>query len=314
MVREAVTMGAVHLRLRVPEMLHISQIEGGYSMPTNGFVQIIKAVGHEPLGFYSLVFLILGTICYRVVKKLGKPKPREVAVILAIILLGFSGVALAIIRADNKVSAQREEQQKPPGYTALIKFIGERSHLEPTQIAFRNSSGQVNFGCGESKTASVAWNAPAGADQINGSASWANTDNVKSQDQQVAYAGTSATANGSISGLDRNWLGNCPGGGHGELVLQGTYRILQPSAATPFESLQSGTVSAMKPLIIPLPTEQGTKIEACEATIIQDGSNSPVTLRVAPIPAMTSSDTLRSDARKFELAVSGKEAILSLSK
>jgi hypothetical protein len=130
---------------------------------------------------------------------MGKPKPSEVAVILAIILLGFTGVALAVIRANNKVSAQKAEQTKPPSYSSVVKFTGERRILQPMQVAFRNSSGQVNFGCGEGKPASVSWNAPPGAEQLNASASWVNTDHVKAEDQHVTITDT-ATANGVISG------------------------------------------------------------------------------------------------------------------
>jgi len=284
-----------------------------HPMSLNELAEVIKALPHEPLAFYSLVFLILGFISYRLVEKLPKPTPAEVvAVILAIILLGFSGVALAIIRAGNKVSAQTEEHNKPPNYTAVMKFTGERRILHPTQVAFRNSSGQVNFGCGESKPVSSAWNAPPGAEQINASASWVNTDNVKSQDQHVTIAGNTATATGVISGRDREWTGNCPGGGHGELVVQGSYQLLQPTAAEPFEFVQSGSVSKDKPLVIPLPTEQGLQIQGCETTVIFDGG-SPIVLHVALVPASGSSDIQRDQKGAAELAVSGKEAVLSVT-
>ena len=39
------------------------------------------------------------------------------------------------------------------------------------------------------------------------------------------------------------------------LLIQGTCRIMQPTAGEPFESVQSGSVSKDKPLVIPLPTE-----------------------------------------------------------
>lgn len=277
------------------------------------FVDIIKAVGHEPLGFYSLVFLILGSISYALVGKMRKPTPKEVAVILAIILVGFSGIALAIIRADNKVSAQAEAEKKPPNHTAVLKFTGERTTLQPTQVSFRNSSGQVNFGCAESKQVNVSWNAPQGAEQVNASATWAGTDNVKSQDQHVTITGITASANGIISGRDRDWLGNCPGGGHSELVIQGTYQIMQPTAAGHFESVQSGTLSKDKPLIIPLPIEQGLQIQACEAMVLSD-STTPIILHVTNIPASGSTDVHDDQKAGATLAVTGKEARVSLIK
>jgi hypothetical protein len=281
-------------------------------MLTNGFADIIKAVGHEPLGFFSLVFLILGSICYRVVKNLGKPKPREIAVILAIILLGFSGLALAFIRADNRISAQKEDQTKTPDFSAVVKLTGERRSLQPAQVSFRNSAGQVNFGCEESKTSSVSWTLPAGAEQINATAAWINTDNVKGQDQHAVVTGLTATATGVITGRDRDWTHNCPGGGHGELVVQGTYQIMQPSAPTPFEAVQSGSVSKGKPLSIPLPIEQGLQITSCEATIVADGT-APIVLRVVTVPAAGSAETHEDQKGPFRLIVGGKKAVVSLS-
>ncbi len=112
----------------------------------------------------SLAFLILGSIAYRLVKTMHKPTPTEVAVLLAIIFLGFAGIALGLVRAGNSVSAQAEAQKKPPILTAVLKFTGQRRALQPAEVSFRNSSGQVNFGCNESRSVNVAWNAPPGAE------------------------------------------------------------------------------------------------------------------------------------------------------
>jgi hypothetical protein len=282
-------------------------------MPVQEFAKIIEAVGHEPLGLLSLAFLVLGSIAYRLVKTMRKPTPNEVAVLLAIIFLGFAGVALALVRASNSVSAQAEAQKKPPSYTAVLKFTGQRRALQPAEVSFRNSSGQVNFGCNESRSVNVAWNAPPGAEQINATASWVNTDNVRSQDQHVVITGNTAAASGVISGRDREWTGNCPGGGHGELLIQGTYRIMQPTAGEPFESVQSGSVSKDKPLVIPLPTEEGLQINACEATVVADGVT-PAVLRVAPVPASGTSDVGHDSKGGFDLSVNTREATLTESR
>ena len=282
-------------------------------MFTNGFAAVIKAVGHEPLGYYSLVFLILGSICYRVVRNLGKPKPWEVALILAIIMLGFSGVALALVRANNAITAQKEEESKPPSFSAIVKFTGERHSMQPAQVAFRNSSGQVNFGCGDTKPGNVSWNAPAGAEQLNATASWINSDNVGGQEQHVVISGTTATASGTITGRNKDWTGNCPGGGHGELVIQGTYQILQPTPSIPFESLQSGNVSKGKPLLLPLPVEQNLQITACEATVISDGL-APTILKVSSVPVIGSPEAKRDQKANLELIVTAKDATISFIK
>jgi hypothetical protein len=170
----------------------------------------------------------------------------------------------------------------------------------------------VNFGCNESKSVNVAWSAPPGAEQINATASWVNIDNVKSQDQHVVISGNTAAANGVISGRDREWTGNCPGRPR-RTVIRGTYEILQAAAGQPFESVQSGSVSKDKPLVIPLPTEEGLQISACEATVVADGVT-PAVLHVAPVPAIGSPDVGHDSKGSFDLSVSAKEATLRESR
>lgn len=101
---------------------------------------------------------------------------------------------------------------------------------KPVQRACDVSSGQVNFGCDQSvpvETPVVSFG--ANPRDIDARPAWANTDNVKSQNQSVANVTdpgdhhlTGVKAVGTIAGRDsQNILGvkNCPGGGHGELTL-----------------------------------------------------------------------------------------------
>src|SRR5579863_7516743 len=83
------------------------------------------------------------------------------------------------------------------------------------------SSGQLNFGCEETKQAKTpeVFFGSNTAD-IQPRAEWGNTDNAKGQNQQVVYDRDAASrvrdvfAEGSFTGLDKQ-LFNCPGGGHG---------------------------------------------------------------------------------------------------
>ena len=96
------------------------------------------------------------------------------------------------------------------------------------------TSGQVNFGCDQSlpvETPIVYLGKNPTA--IESQPAWANTDNVKTQNQSVVKVEASADhpsgglkAAGTIAGRDsQNILGvkNCPGGGHGELTLHVTW-------------------------------------------------------------------------------------------
>jgi hypothetical protein len=97
------------------------------------------------------------------------------------------------------------------------------------------------------------------------------------------------------------------------LVIQGTYRILQATPGKPLESLQSGTISVARPFIVPLPVEQDLQLSAIEVTVITDGG-SPIVLSASPLPATGSSETVTKQNGKVELAISGKEATVTLGK
>lgn len=89
------------------------------------------------------------------------------------------------------------------------------------------SSGSINVGCGDTGSATATFTMPAGAVLESASASWANTSNLSSATQSTAQSGANIVATGTIRGLDfQSVLGirNCPGGGHGTLVLSGSYK------------------------------------------------------------------------------------------
>ena len=96
------------------------------------------------------------------------------------------------------------------------------------------SSGQVNFGCEQSlqvQTPVVSFG--KNPRDIESRAIWANTDNVKAQNQSVVNVEDATDHHvsgvkgvGTISGRDsESILGvkNCPGGGHGELTVHASW-------------------------------------------------------------------------------------------
>jgi hypothetical protein len=102
--------------------------------------------------------------------------------------------------------------------------------LKPVQKARDVSSGQVNFGCDQTlpvETPVILFG--KNPRDIKPLPAWANTDNVKAQNQSVVnvedptdHHAVGIKAIGTISGREsQSILGvkNCPGGGHGELTL-----------------------------------------------------------------------------------------------
>lgn len=99
------------------------------------------------------------------------------------------------------------------------------------------SSGQVSVGCTDGAGLQTPVLYFGKSPQITASsAAWARTDNLKNQDQAIIdeiHDPTSGAligmrAHSHMQGLDRNWVGNCPGGGHGEVVMHVEWTELVP--------------------------------------------------------------------------------------
>jgi len=123
------------------------------------------------------------------------------------------------IDADAEVGSSLYE------ITSEVKAV--ETTIQPVGATFANTSGQLNVGCEQSSSTGVNWNAPDGASQLNATAVWVETSNLKSQSATALTSGLVATASGSITGLDKGFMGNCSGGGHGKLQLSGTYMLPQ---------------------------------------------------------------------------------------
>jgi hypothetical protein len=92
----------------------------------------------------------------------------------------------------------------------------------------------------------------------------------------MALHATKLTASGSIEGLERTLVGNCPGGEHGELVLKGTYQITSVnSSANQVLLTYSGKVFQGQLVAIPIPQDANKSPERC--TIVVSGASGSTT-------------------------------------
>ena len=159
--------------------------------------------------------------------------------------------------ADSTATFSGQASPGAPVYEISADFNGTQTTTTSQAVPFSASGGYTSVGCEETKSGSAQFTAPANATQINPTAAWVNTDKLGNQSQTVATTGLTATATGSIRGQNKNWVGNCDGGGHGELVLRGTYNI--PVTSTVVYS-QSSTVTAASDSSIVVPSGDGVKL------------------------------------------------------
>jgi multisubunit Na+/H+ antiporter MnhE subunit len=164
-----------------------------------------------------------------------------------------------------------------------IRVHGQTSIASSSDVPFRLSGGQVNFGCGETRQAQVVFDSPANSSFIGEPAArWENFSNVSPpQTAAAVVSGNRAVATGTIRGLDfQNFpfgIRNCPGGGHGELVLSGVYRTTDIRAEQRVVALASSissiAASGTSPVEITLPKAEEMEIERVELEVVEIGSS-----------------------------------------
>jgi hypothetical protein len=183
--------------------------------------------------------------------------------------------------------------QLPSRYDVQVVVIGSRKPAAVPRESFRVSSGQFNVGCGESTSAAVEFHLPPGATDVQTAASWQHTDNLKNQSQNAFVTPDGARATGTIIGLDRQ-LFNCPGGGHGELILEGSYKPPAPTqdSGTVLKTVHDQVASG-QPLLISLPVDPAITLSSCGVIVSNNQQSSSATI-------------------KFTTDVQGKLAILQI--
>lgn len=180
-----------------------------------------------------LVFYLLHV--WIVEKARGAPRTSYILAFIATYVIytfcGSSGLSSAGLFATvvlgnpaNKAAAVKTET-----YEVLATLHGTRNVTENQLVPFFASSGQVNVGCDQTASSVVRWQLPPGA-KVDGVVQprWEATDNVRQVTATPAsIADGVVSAGGSITGLNKQnfafGISNCPGGGHGQLVIHGEY-------------------------------------------------------------------------------------------
>jgi hypothetical protein len=228
----------------------------------------------------SLVLLaaVLGALIYSV--RRNWPEARRnirgfvlsvTTVVIAISLYGLNVVR--VIHIDR--NTQEFERLRQP-YALTVVVMGRVTTEAVTEgLPFRVSSGQLNVGCNSTQPAQVSWSIPSGATITSQGAAWQNTDNIRNpRVNGPSPNDNDLIASGSIDGLERTLFGNCPGGGHGELVLSGTYRLSNTqSSDNQLLVSYSGKISRGQLVAIPLPNETH-KVPESSKIVVSDASSS----------------------------------------
>ena len=288
----------------------------------NSFILTLFAGIVDPFTLLAIVVIGLGAILFVATRHAevsfrGIPVHVLSAIVVAVALVG------ALLNIGRQVVVKQPTSQLPtnPTFTLQASFFATRTKTEATSVPFRLSSGQINVGCGESRGTQTVFTAPPGARNIAAIPSWENIRDVKRQDKAVAIQGTVVTATGQLAGRDREWTGNCLGGGHGELVVSGTYLVDQPTS--PEKVLVSsfqGFVHNKTSVLVPLPEVEKLPV-FFSAEVIVSGPNGvamkktlDLTTSAAGLVSIAGSDPTASatSANSLGVRIEGKNLVLAI--
>jgi hypothetical protein len=125
-------------------------------------------------------------------------------------------IALRKELTDTTLSVKQLECMKP--YTDAI--FKELFPDKPTGRTESRKGPNVNFGCGDRNSSEVSYSAPQGFHIVGANADIVDAVGSKSSSATVTSRDAAeARAVANFQGRDREWTGNCPGGGHGAVRI-----------------------------------------------------------------------------------------------
>jgi len=205
--------------------------------------------------------------------------------------LTSAGVFLAVLLTNPANASLGTNLTKPEPLTVTVTVSGKAVTAENQDAPFRVTSGQQNFGCEESKPFKVDFATPTGAAIVGqATAAFLNFDNAKIAGAPTVNQNAGiASAAGVLRGLDYQNLAfgirNCPGGGHGELVLSGVYRSTVNHEQEVTRVLTNDLTAGSEPVLVTLPDFDVSSIKGVCKPKLGQGRTFTVTVTPAETSA-----------------------------
>lgn len=318
--------------LRVPTPEEISR--GG---PLNRWVSSLSAGGGTVLAFLiglqfdaqnQLVLaassLLIGNVVlvgYNAVRR-SRRVNAPITGLLSLYLTLLLALSLFVGFLSATALSMSEKKGAAPSVAASVVTTGTLPVSESREVPFQASSGQVNFGCEQDASASARFALPPGVELVGDLRSeWRNTDNVGAQSSSPPLLqGNTVVGAGQIRG--RNFerislivgsVANCPGGGHGELVISGRYQVTEttPRPQEPTKTTTKVDISDNGAVtIVSLP-----RLESLESTITFSPLNPDGTARAQSFDSVQLSGTdvdKTSEKRFFKATMRGGQLVMTV--
>jgi hypothetical protein len=266
-------------------------------------VEKARKAGHV----HSAVPFLVGFFLYSTTISIGLTSAVE---FLAVILLNPANAATGQSLIARTI------------YSAKATLVGIQSIQEDELVPFRATSGQGNVGCGEALNLTASYHLPQGASVVGApEASWASTSNLK----DVQLAGVEVTSTGEVVGRGQAHglpyqefrlpfnanIKNCPGGGHGEIVLTGKYRsTVTHTQGKEIVVLSTVSTAQAGPVWVTLPSQRDWTLQRATVEFVSQTDPAVPRTSVAVTPDAPSAQS--SDGR-FKVELQLQQGRLGLS-
>jgi|HubBroStandDraft_6_1064221.scaffolds.fasta_scaffold26823_3 hypothetical protein len=215
----------------------------------------------------------------------------KVVAFIAVLLAGVSAYAISRPSpGDSKTPSEKHadalpdkpNKPDPPAYEVRASVLGKRVKVSTATEPFSKPAPSTDVGCEEGKGTSVSYDFPAGVTIASHNARWDSLNNIKSHEAHSELKDHAVVATGSINGLDKQVF-NCPGGGHGTLVVFGTLNRSTESSE-PSPAIAIGTSELRKDTVtFSAPSDADLRIEKYRIEMRPQGSSSAFTPVDVPV-------------------------------
>ncbi len=174
-----------------------------------GLMAMVLGESRAAIIIWALAFcaMVLVTVFAQTVVRREERRPLVGRLLINSVIVAFCGFMLLTLTAFMNLGPQ-----------AWSDFLGIASQPK----AFSQPGGTVNFGCEAGNTATIEFHAPAGYRILNAVVEPLDAIAAKTITPRLTF-NDGNTAKGQVDyfGRDRNWVRNCPGGGHGSIIIKG---------------------------------------------------------------------------------------------
>lgn len=221
------------LKILKEAIRHVPQLRFAYGAvgiaAVGGLLTLILGQGKAAIVIWALAFgaTVLITVFAQTVARPDGHRPFAGRLLINCVIVVFCGFLIMTVTAFMNL-----------GPSTWGEFLGIN---DQKLQAFENpGNGPVNFGCEAGNAATAQVVAPAGMHILNVTVEPLDVHAAKTVTPRlVSNDGKTAVGQVDYFGKDREWTRNCPGGGHGGIVMRGQFE----RDATPLLGLVSALLA-----------------------------------------------------------------------